>query len=149
MRALVLLALAGVISLMHPAAGQTISDDSLATVLSNFSEYCANVREQMELTDPDAENVVLKPDAIKVFSTDQGQVTVLDGGGLWCKSGGYGYCGVAKCTAWVFYREKAQPFLGTVITEYKGDEIRLTLCEGPKPNTGRCREIDLSLFRSD
>ncbi len=149
MRALALLALASILALAHPVAGQNISDDSLATVLADFSEYCVDVRDELNFADPDTADVILTPGAIKNYATDQGLVTVLDGGGMRCESGGYGFCGVAKCTAWVFHHEKAQTFLGTVVVEYEGDDVKLAVCEGPKPNNGHCRDIDLRPFRSD
>ncbi len=148
-RAIALLALASIPALARPVAGQNISVDSLATVLADFSEYCVDVRDQLNFTAPDTADIILKPEAIKIFTPNQGPVTVLDGGGMRCESGGYGYCGVAKCTAWVFHRGKAQPFLGTVVVEYEGDGLKFAACEGPKPNTGHCRDIDLRSFRPD
>jgi hypothetical protein len=149
MRTLSALVLIVASALAHPVAAQTISDESLATVLADFSEYCVDERNRRNLPDPDTADVILKPGSITIYPTDQGPVTVLDAGGMRCDSGGYGYCGVAKCTAWIFHREKSQPFLGTVVAEGEGDRLKFALCEGPKPNTGHCRDIDLGPFRSD
>ena len=136
-------------ALAYPVASQSISDDTLATVLADFSEYCIDERNRLNLSDPNTADVTLKPGAITVYPTAQGPVTVLDAGEMRCDSGGYGYCGVAKCTAWIFHRGKSQPFLGTVVVDGEGDRLKFALCEGPKPHTGHCRNIDLELFRAD
>ena len=149
MRAVALLAVACVSTLAHPVAGQNISDDSLATVLADYSEYCVKVRDHLKLADPHSADVILKPGAITFYVTGQGPVTLLDGSGLRCESGGYGYCGIARCNTWVFHHEKAQLFLGTVAVDYEGDELKLAICEGQKHNTVHCRDIDLTPLRSD
>ena len=136
-------------ALTYPVVAQSISDDTLATVLADFSEYCVDERNRLNLSDPDTADITLKPSAITVYPTAHGPVTVLDAGGMRCDSGGYGYCGVAKCTVWLFHREKSQPFLGTVVVDGEGDRLKFALCEGPKPHTGYCRNIDLEPFRAD
>ncbi len=133
----------------NPVAAESISADSLAAVLADFSKYCVDERDRLNLSDPDTADVTLKPSAITVYPTAHGPVTVLDAAGMRCDSGGYGYCGVAKCTVWLFHREKSQPFLGTVVVDGEGDRLKFALCEGPKPHTGHCRDIDLEPFRAD
>ena len=143
------LALVIVSGLANLVAAQSISDDTLATVLDDFSKYCVDERDRLNLSDPDTADVTLKPGAITLYPTAQGPVTVLDASGMRCDSGGYGYCGVAKCTAWIFHREKSRPFLGTIVVNGEGERLKFALCEGPKPHTGHCRDIDLEPFRAD
>ena len=129
------------------AAGQGLSDDTVASVLADFSEYCVGERERQKLSDPDSANLILKPAAITSYDTDHGPVTVLDAGGMRCESGGYGYCGLGKCTAWLFHSGKSQAYLGTLVVQEAGSDLQVLLCDGPDPDLGHCKEIDLDVFR--
>ena len=135
-------------SVLGPHAfAQGLSDETVADVLKDFSEYCVDERERQELSDPDSADVILKPGAITSYSTDHGPVTILDAGSMRCESGGYGYCGVSKCTAWLFHSGKSQAYLGTLVVQDSGSDLQVLLCEGPDPYLDHCRKIDLDVFR--
>ena len=130
------------------ASADSISDDDLANVLAEFSDFCVEESNRQGMLDPDSSNVILSPLAISNYEVEDGAVTVLHAAGMHCHSVGYAFCGVGgNCTEWIFYNGKSQEFKGSIVAQERDADLDFFLCDLPNFDMESCRKIELEDFK--
>ncbi len=97
--------------------------------LNEYLEYCIGEAERAGATDVD-QHLHLGPKAIRELPLDGEQVLILDASEMKCEYGGYGNCGSAGCSVWVFAANETYRLIGELyLKESIAIPDTLLLCE--------------------
>ena len=130
------------------ASSDSISDDGLANVLAEFSDFCVEESKRQGMSDPDSSDVILSPSALSNYVVKDRVVSVLHAAGMHCHSVGYAFCGVGgNCTEWIFYNGKSQHFNGSIVAQEGYAGLDFFLCDLPSSDVETCRKIELEDFK--
>jgi hypothetical protein len=116
-------------------------DDRLVAELNEYLEYCIGEAERAGATDVER-HLHLGPRAIRELPLGGEQVLILDASEMQCEYGGYGYCGSAGCSVWVFTANETHILIGELyLKESIAIPDTLLLCEPGDETLKTCRSV--------
>jgi hypothetical protein len=115
--------------------------ERVAAGLNDYLDYCIDEAERAGTADVE-QPLHLGPNVIRDLLVGDNRIVVLDASAMRCEHGGYGHCGSAGCSIWVFTQDETYRFNGELyLKESLAIQDALFLCEPNDETLKSCRRI--------